>query len=119
MEFTAEELAKLPKWAVSRIQTLQAKLAHVEQELNLATGGVVTNVYQQRGFDFKSDARTYLPDQEVVFMMDAKYRAITVRQGSPDMVKYYGPHISVMGCMASLLVAPEVANVVRISLTRI
>jgi hypothetical protein len=119
MEFSPLELAKLPKWAVSRIQNLEHRLAHTEQELSVATGGIVTNVYQKRGFDFKSEARTYLPEREVVFMMDAKYRAITVRQGSPDMVKYYGPHISVMGCMDSLLVAPEVANLVRISLARI
>lgn len=122
MNFSPEELNRLPKWAVSKIQRLENENATLVERLNLVNGGQRTTVYQRVDWNLNlaQEKRTYLdPRQEVVFMQDDKYRAINVRQGSEENVKYYGPHIRVMGAMDGLLIAPECSNVVRISLARI
>jgi hypothetical protein len=71
MHFTPEEIDKLPKWAQSKVKTLQMRLSEANQELDRIKENAPSNTIVGFRNGMREEKPTYLKDNQLItFVLD-------------------------------------------------
>ena len=102
MNFTEEEMKKLPKWAQSKVKVLMSNLIFKEKQLDEMFGKKETNIFMDRYHEEKP----LLKDSTITFKLSENERDIIDCRIDDNSLRVSG--------YLTLMVIPEASNVVRI-----
>lgn len=104
MEFTPEEVAKLPKWAQSKVNVLQMRLRESKEELTRIKANKPSDTIVGFKSSHEKEPVQYLKNgQLITFMINNNYFMVKVKNNSLD----------IMGNI-SILIIPKASNTCEI-----